>query len=301
MRTWLSLALMAGFTGAQMFFMPTETVAQSNRTITCESQNNRYTTCMTDTGGGVTLQRQLSDARCVENRTWGVNDQGIWVDKGCRAVFRVAAGPTTLTCRSLNFKYQFCQIDTRGGVRLARQISDTRCIENRTWGVEKQGIWVDKGCAGEFLVGIGSGSPSIPQPPAQQEQVVRCESTNNRRVDCPINTRQATVTLRRQLSGAACLQNRTWGYDNRGIWVTSGCRGEFLVAKGNTDIPPTDALVVCRSRNGTYVRCPANTRRGVLLQRQLTNRPCRQNQTWGFDNQGIWVTQGCEAEFLVRK
>ncbi|APB34688.1 hypothetical protein GlitD10_2354 [Gloeomargarita lithophora Alchichica-D10] len=299
MKIGLSLAYIVGFTAGQVFFMPTATTAQTARTITCESVNGRYVTCMTDTSGGVTLQRQLSGTGCVENRTWGVNNQGIWVDKGCRGVFSVAAGPTTLTCRSVNFKYQFCQIDTRGGVRLARQLSDTRCTLNSSWGYDNRGIWVDKGCGAEFLV--GAANPITPTPPVNSGQVIRCESANNRRVDCPVNTRQATVTLRRQLSGAACVPNRTWGYDNRGIWVTSGCRGEFLVAAGNANVPPKDQLVVCRSRNGTYIRCAANTRRGVLLQRQLTNRPCRQNQTWGFDNQGIWVTQGCEAEFLVRR
>lgn len=301
MKTWLSLALMAGFAGAQTFFVPTETVAQPTRTVTCESVNGRYVTCMTDTSGGVSLQRQLSDTRCVENRTWGVNNQGIWVDKGCRGVFNVAAGPMTLTCRSVNFKYQFCQIDTRGGVRLARQLSDTRCTLNSSWGYDNRGIWVDRGCGAEFLVGTNQPVKPSPAPPVNTGQVIRCESQNNQRVDCPVNTRNATVSLRRQLSDARCTPNRTWGYDNRGIWVTSGCRGEFLVAQGNASLPPKDEMVVCRSRNGTYVRCPANTRRGVLLQRQLTNRPCRQNQTWGFDNQGIWVTQGCEAEFIVRQ
>ncbi len=300
MKTWLSLVLIAGLTGGQMLVAPIETPAQNTRTIRCESVNGRYVTCMTDTSGGVTLKRQLSDTRCVENRTWGVNDRGIWVDKGCRGVFAVAAPPTTLTCQSLNFKYQFCQVDTRGGVRLARQLSDTRCTLNRTWGFDNRGIWVDKGCAGEFLVGVDQPARPSP-PPANTGQVIRCESQANRRVDCPVNTRNATVTLERQLSDARCVENRTWGYDNRGIWVTSGCRGEFLVAGQNTNVPPRDELVVCRSQGGNYVRCPANTRRGVLLQRQLSQRPCRQNQTWGFDNQGIWVTQGCEAEFLVRR
>lgn len=213
-----------------------------------------------------------------------------------------AARSTTITCRSVNFKYQFCQVNTRGGVRLARQLSDTRCIQNRTWGFDNRGIWVDKGCGGEFLVGVDQ--PVRPAPPATSEQVIRCESRNNQRVDCLTDTRNATVTLRRQLSDARCVQNRTWGLTNRGIWVTSGCRGEFLVTTGQPGVGPSkpgDELVVCRSINGNYTRCPANTRQGVLLQRQLSQRPCRQNQTWGFDNQSIWVTQGCEGEFLVRR
>ncbi|WP_448381560.1 DUF3011 domain-containing protein [Gloeomargarita sp.] len=293
MKTGLSLAGIAGLIIGPMVFWPVATRATATRTLTCESVNNRYTTCVTDTRGGVTLQRQLSNAPCIEHRTWGVTEQGIWVDKGCRGVFRVAVGPTTLTCRSLNYKYQLCQVDTRGGVRLARQLSNTRCIEHRTWGVQEQGIWVDKGCAGEFLVGVGAAPPT--------EQVIRCASVHNRRADCPVPTRAATVTLQRQLSTAACIPNRTWGYDERGIWVSNGCRGEFLVSPTTVpDRPAQEALVVCRSSDGTYVRCPADTRRGVLLQRQLSQRPCRAHQTWGFDTQGIWVTQGCEAEFLVR-
>ena len=31
----------------------------------------------------------------------------------------------------------------------------------------------------------------------------------------------------RQLSRAACIQGRTWGYGRNGIWVSDGCRAEF--------------------------------------------------------------------------
>ena len=39
------------------------------------------------------------------------------------------------------------------------------------------------------------------------------------------------VRLTRQISRNACILNRTWGYDSRGIWVSNGCRGEFLVGR----------------------------------------------------------------------
>jgi len=46
----------------------------------------------------------------------------------------------------------FCDADTRGGPRLARQLSDARCEEGSTWGYTDRGIWVDRGCQAEFIL-----------------------------------------------------------------------------------------------------------------------------------------------------
>jgi hypothetical protein len=35
---------------------------------------------------------------------------------------------------------------------LERQLSDARCIRGDNWGVDRGGIWVDRGCAAEFRV-----------------------------------------------------------------------------------------------------------------------------------------------------
>ena len=57
-------------------------------------------------------------------------------------------------------------------------------------------------------------------------RVFRCESSDGRTRECAANTR-AGVQLVRQLSRAACIQGRTWGYGRNGIWVSDGCRAEF--------------------------------------------------------------------------
>jgi hypothetical protein len=33
------------------------------------------------------MERQLSSQPCEEGRSWGYNERGVWVDRGCRAVF----------------------------------------------------------------------------------------------------------------------------------------------------------------------------------------------------------------------
>ena len=37
----------------------------------------------------VKLERQYSNAPCVEGKTWGYSSAEVWVDAGCRGSFRV--------------------------------------------------------------------------------------------------------------------------------------------------------------------------------------------------------------------
>ncbi|HEV8712761.1 MAG TPA: DUF3011 domain-containing protein [Candidatus Binatia bacterium] len=63
----------------------------SRQTLTCESRAGQSAYCPTSLRGEVRLDRQLSDAPCREYDTWGTDRAGggIWVDRGCRAVFSV--------------------------------------------------------------------------------------------------------------------------------------------------------------------------------------------------------------------
>jgi hypothetical protein len=53
-----------------------------------------------------------------------------------------------------------------------------------------------------------------------------CESHENRRNECPL-PEHVDVRLVRVISSNPCLEGQTWGSDDRKIWVTGGCRGEF--------------------------------------------------------------------------
>src|SRR5258708_26598561 len=77
-----------------------------------------------------------------------------------------------ITCSSDDGRRNYCNVDTRRGVRLNRQISGSPCVDNQTWGVDNRGLWVDRGCRAEFLVNGGGPTPRrerqrhlIPAPP----------------------------------------------------------------------------------------------------------------------------------------
>ena len=63
-------------------------------------------------------------------------------------------------------------------------------------------------------------------------QSIYCASDVGRRHTCPINTNGGAVRLVSQKSGSNCVQGRTWGFNNAGIWVDRGCRADFEVGGG---------------------------------------------------------------------
>ena len=131
--------------------------------IVCASNSGDRVYCDADTRNGVLLVRQISGSPCREGDTWGYDRRGIWVDRGCRAEFRVNTGGgggygagRTITCSSNNGERVYCDADTRGGnVRLLRQISGSPCRYGQTWGWDRRGIWVDRGCRAEFTIDYG--------------------------------------------------------------------------------------------------------------------------------------------------
>ena len=56
-------------------------------TITCSSNNGKRNYCPANTSRGVQLTNQRSGSPCVQGQTWGYDNGGIWVDRGCRADF----------------------------------------------------------------------------------------------------------------------------------------------------------------------------------------------------------------------
>jgi hypothetical protein len=61
--------------------------------VNCSSNNGKRNYCNADTSRGVVLVRQISGSACVRGSTWDYGRGQIWVDRGCRADFRLGGGP----------------------------------------------------------------------------------------------------------------------------------------------------------------------------------------------------------------
>jgi hypothetical protein len=61
----------------------------NQRTVSCFSDDGNRRYCDADTRGGVQLLRQRGRARCERGYSWDYDAQGVWVDHGCQADFRL--------------------------------------------------------------------------------------------------------------------------------------------------------------------------------------------------------------------
>lgn len=169
-----------------------------------------------------------------------------------------------ITCQSQNGRYRFCDVNTRGGVRFVRQISNAECRQGSTWGYDRNGIWVDQGCGAEFsvrgnnhnnnnnnqnstagiidgvlavgaiaaILGSGSNNNNNNSNNSSFNDTITCGSERGNFTRCNANiSRRDQVFLKRQLSNSGCWEGNTWGYDNNGIWVDKGCRGLFEIQR----------------------------------------------------------------------
>ena len=65
-------------------------------------------------------------------------------------------------------------------------------------------------------------------------------------------------------------------------------------------LPPAAVTITCSSTPNTRQDCQADTSRGVVLVRSYGQSACLLGKTWGYDDKGVWVADGCVADFLVR-
>ncbi len=138
-----------------------------------------------------------------------------------------------VTIESKDGKRVYKRVDHEGRIRLVRQLSDKPCREGRTWGSDRNGIWVDEGCRAIFSYNTKGGNDSGWNRPGTgfDTRKVKVES-NGKRETRRIDT-SGGVKLIKRLSDKPCIQGRTWGYDRNSIWVDNGCRAEFEVRSRN--------------------------------------------------------------------
>jgi hypothetical protein len=221
------------------------------------------------------------------------------------AVVLPAAADVKVRCDSTDGHYHECSAGPAEYVTIARQWSKTKCVRGDNWGYRDGMIWVDEGCRADFnVVPLGmtsSGSYDNNRRPSRMAtQTVVCESLDGHRRHCSADT-SGGVRITKRLSKSACDFKNDWGYDQNGVWVANGCRAEFQVRSNNRMVSQSmaDDVLVCESENGRRKVCPANTRFGVTVNRQLSDSECIYGRTWGYDSTGIWVTSGCRAEFML--
>jgi hypothetical protein len=179
-------------------------------TIRCESQGGRYQVCSANTSGGVRLSQQLSSQGCWQNDTWGYDRDRIWVDRGCRAEFKVGGGSHSSS------KDDAMAAALVIGLAAAAVAADKHNDHNNN--NYNQNDYNNYSYYNDNRYGYG-GNP---------RSTFRCESKDNRFTYCNIPYR-GHVEVYKQQSSSPCTHGRSWGTEGNRVWVSNGCRADFAV------------------------------------------------------------------------
>jgi len=214
---------------------------------------------------------------------------------GSVAAQRPPAEAVVVRCGANRGMEAFCPADVRQGVTLVRQLSRAGCWKDSTWGTNRRGIWVANGCRADFAVA---------QPYAVRREVYGRAPVAV--AGAPRGGGDRNVALALGLLGISSVaSNRDWGRDDRYAYVEQHNVYDRYDSYHDKYWTPWEqerpTLVRCESVDNDFETCPVDARRGVELYRQISRTPCRFRTNWGYDARGVWVDEGCAAEFVVRR
>lgn len=155
-------------------------------------------------------------------------------------------GEKTVACASDDGRRNECAADLSGyRLRDIDQASRTDCVVGRNWGYDDRGVWVTEGCRATFHFDEARDRDHFraydwrdhdrdrdrDYSAAADNKTVRCESKDGRRATCDADLHGYRLADVKEMSHEDCDIGRNFGYDDRGVWVNRGCRGEFVFTR----------------------------------------------------------------------
>jgi hypothetical protein len=164
----------------------------------------------------------------------------------------------TITCSSENGRSATCNADTRGGVRLVRELSSSSCIQGSTWDYNANGIWVDHGCRAEFELTSDRRSP---RSDANAGNRVTIERNNT------VSWQSQGTTMARVYTQTDNGREQLFAEGRSGTqgatWITSGHLYVFILRDANGTELARDQSDLRSASNGNQRGYPDNSRSDV--------------------------------------
>jgi len=171
------------------------------------------------------------------------------------------------------------------------------CWYDATWGFDARGIWVSNGCRADFALGrTTAASRDSGETPSSGEGISGSDVALGGGAVLVLGAIAAAVLAGQNDDDDDRYDDRSSDRNRRRD--RDGNRDRSY--GGGNDPWGRDQIVRCESSGKRERYCKVNTRRGVELYRQLSKARCRYGSSWGYDRKGIWVDEGCRADFLIR-
>jgi hypothetical protein len=211
-----------------------------------------------------------------------------------------ATQASTVICESRDGSYQYCPVDTSGGVRLTRQLSTQGCWQNDTWGFDANQIWVNRGCRAEFQVGSqgtasagkGSAAAAAAVVGIAAAAIIASKHDDDHHKNKNKNKYDRTYDPYYDRTYDRSYDDR---YDHR---YDDRYRESSRYGYNGYGGDPRWTFS-CESKGDRRNYCDVPRRGHVEVYKQRSLSPCTYGRTWGMDGHTVWVKDGCRAEFAV--
>ncbi len=237
---------------------------------------------------------------------------------------------SVMTCSSDDGQTRTCQAGPNRGIQFLRQRSDAACVEGQSYGIQRDRVWVSGGCRADFQVynnaysddgtysrqGTYNDDDTYWQYPnnnndndADDQGRVRRHHRHHRDqngnvYDDDDNYNNGQVNNDGRYNDPYSPQGTYGQYGNQDS--TIGVYPGRDIDAQSGDMPRyygrfSNGVSTCSSDQGSgQTYCQTG---GAFTQVQMTrqNGRCAQGQTWGVSSYGLWVADGCVAEFTVQR
>jgi hypothetical protein len=201
-----------------------------------------------------------------------------------------------VTCESSSGQTRNCPINgsyTR--VYLKTQLSRASCYEGSSWGTNDSSVWVSNGCRATFRVAQGNTNYN-----SHGNRYNSHESSDNGK---------SAAVAAAVIIGAAAIAANNKNNNNRGQYSSNSSyerygnnRDDYGYGGGRNNYGNDygSRSITCESRDNRRSRCAVFVgRSNVQISRKLSNSACRYGQDWDYDNNSIYVWNGCRATFAI--
>jgi Protein of unknown function (DUF3011) len=190
----------------------------------------------------------------------------------------------TVTCESNSGQTRNCPFNGDGRAYLQTQLSRAGCYEGQTWGTYDNSIWVSNGCRATFRVSQNNYG----------NYGNRYDSGSSS------DSGKAAAAAAAIIIGAAAIAAAHNKDNNHGNYTQNSYNDRYGNNYNNYGNNYGNRSVTCESRDNKRQRCSTHIGRdSVHITRRLSKSGCQFGQDWNYDNNAIYVWNGCRAVFSV--
>jgi hypothetical protein len=216
----------------------------------------------------------------------------------------LAQDNNVITCSSNDGQLHSCRVNSDQPIHFIRQRSDAQCVEGQSYGINRGGVWVTNGCRADF--GVGDNYRADNNGYYNQQGAY-----NNGQYDRDNDHDRDGYRDQNGNWHARHHRDHDNDRDHNGYYNQNGTYNGSYNNGGYVGSAPQHPTVylghykngksTCSSEAGSGpVYCQTD---GALSNAAITksNGRCQRGQNWDVNPDGLWVADGCSAEFQIQR